>query len=55
MLEDRIKWIRASIDVSNSRNDSYYRKIKGAWKAFWLAPKLEQNSTNIKEFKDTYK
>jgi len=53
-MRNRIKWVKASIEVSNSKDESTYPKVKGIWTAFWLAPKLD-NTSSVEEFKKIHK
>jgi hypothetical protein len=53
-MRNRIKWVKASIEVSNSKDESTYPKVKGIWTAFWLAPKLDKTSS-VEEFKKIHK
>jgi hypothetical protein len=54
MIDVRIKWMKASLEVSKSKDSGYYRTIRGLWIAFFLAPQLEEESS-IEKFKKTYK
>jgi len=53
-IETRIKWVKASIEVSKSKDSSLYHTIRGVWKAFWLAPTLDEHSS-VEEFKFLFK
>jgi len=46
--------MKASLEVSKSENTGLYRSAKGLWAAFWLAPRLEEESS-IEEFTSIYK
>lgn len=54
MLDTRIKWVKASLEVSNSKDVGLWHKIRGVWKAFWLAPRLDEHSST-EEFKRIFK
>lgn len=49
-VDTRIRWVKASLEVSNSKDAGVYHKARGAWVAFWLAPKLDEHSS-VEEFK----
>jgi len=54
ILDTRIKWVKASLEVSNSKDAGLYHKARGVWNAFWLAPRLDEHSST-EEFKRIFK